>query len=68
MRRQLLVPGGVSADKLRLTLQEPMGWTNSHLHGFVLGEPTYGAQFHYNLSTSRRPLRSASCSATSRLA
>jgi len=46
--RRLLVPGGVRLDKLHLMLQAAMGWTNSHLHCFRLGDLTYGTQFDDN--------------------
>jgi hypothetical protein len=32
--RRLLVPAGVTLAKLHRTLQDAMGWTNSHLHCF----------------------------------
>jgi hypothetical protein len=46
--RRLLVPGGVKLDKLHLMLQAAMGWTNSHLHCFRVGDLTYGTQFDDN--------------------
>src|SRR6266404_1175555 len=40
--RQLCVPGGVSLDRLHKLFQVAMGWTNSHLHQFRVGEIRYG--------------------------
>ncbi len=46
--RRLLVPGSVRLDRLHLMLQAAMGWTNSHLHCFSIGELTFGTQFDDN--------------------
>lgn len=46
--RRLLVPGSARLDKLHLMLQAAMGWTNSHLHCFRVGDLTYGTQFDDN--------------------
>lgn len=40
--RRLLVPSGVSLGELHVVLQEAMGWTNSHLHCFELGDRRLG--------------------------
>jgi hypothetical protein len=40
--RRLLVPGGVRLAKLHEIFQAAMGWTNSHLHSFTIGEDLYG--------------------------
>jgi hypothetical protein len=40
--RRLLVPGSVRLDKLHMIFQEAMGWTNSHLHQFQIGDASYG--------------------------
>jgi hypothetical protein len=40
--RRLLVPGSVRLDELHLIFQEAMGWTNSHLHQFRIGNASYG--------------------------
>ncbi len=32
----------MSLDDFHLTLQIVMGWTNSHLHHFVVGNESYG--------------------------
>src|SRR5215510_867765 len=43
--RRLLVPGSVRLDRLHLIFQEAMGWTNSHLHQFRIGNALYGTHF-----------------------
>ena len=43
--RRVLVPGGVRLAKLHAILQAAMGWTDSHLHVFRIGDDVYGAQF-----------------------
>jgi hypothetical protein len=43
--RRLLVPGGAKVAKLHDMFQAAMGWTNSHLHSFTIGEHLYGMQF-----------------------
>lgn len=43
--RRLLVPGSVRMSKLHAMIQAAMGWTNSHLHCFTVGEDRYGMQF-----------------------
>jgi hypothetical protein len=40
--RRLLVPGGVRLLKLHEMFQAAMGWTNSHLHSFTIGDQLYG--------------------------
>jgi hypothetical protein len=40
--RRLLVPGGVRLAKLHEIFQAAMGWTNSHLHSFTIGDDLYG--------------------------
>ena len=40
--RRLLVPGNVNLFELHAIIQLSMGWTNSHLHMFRLGEEVYG--------------------------
>jgi hypothetical protein len=42
--RRLLVPGGVRLAKLHDMFQAAMGWTNSHLHSFTIGDQLYGMQ------------------------
>ena len=43
--RRVLVPGSLRLDKLHLVFQEVMGWTNSHLHQFRIGDALYGTHF-----------------------
>jgi hypothetical protein len=40
--RRLLAPGSVRLDELHLIFQDAMGWTNSHLHQFRIGQALYG--------------------------
>lgn len=40
--RRLLVPAEVRLPKLHQCLQLTMGWTNSHLHQFKVGDTHYG--------------------------
>jgi hypothetical protein len=42
--RRLLVPGSVRMSKLADILIGAMGWTNSHLHAFRVGDARYGMQ------------------------
>jgi hypothetical protein len=51
--RRLLVPGDVTLEHLHYIIQVAMGWTNSHLHQFIVdglyfGEPhpDYGLEMH----------------------
>lgn len=43
--RRVLVPGGANLGKLDLMVQAAMGWTNSHLHCFNIGDQRYGLQY-----------------------
>jgi hypothetical protein len=43
--RRLLVPAAVRLAKLHDMFQAAMGWTNSHLHSFTIGDDRYGMQF-----------------------
>ena len=40
--RRLEVPGDMDLEKLHEVIQVAMGWTNSHLHQFIVGETFYG--------------------------
>ena len=40
--RRLLVPGEVSLGELHWVIQTAMGWKNSHLHQFLVGDTAYG--------------------------
>ncbi|HEY3842077.1 MAG TPA: plasmid pRiA4b ORF-3 family protein [Acidimicrobiales bacterium] len=42
--RRLLIPGQVKLAKLHLMLQAAMGWSDSHLHAFAIGELRFGLQ------------------------
>lgn len=43
--RRILVPTSVRLDRLADMLIAAMGWTNSHLHCFEIGDERYGTQF-----------------------
>ena len=43
--RRVLVPGSVRLSKLRAMLQAAIGWTDSHLHCFRIGDRLYGTRF-----------------------
>jgi hypothetical protein len=43
--RRVLVPGSVRLDKLHRMLQASMGWEDSHLHYFQVGDRRFGMQF-----------------------
>jgi hypothetical protein len=43
--RRLLVPGGVRLPRLHQMLQVALGWTDSHLHQFRVGEVLWGMHF-----------------------
>jgi hypothetical protein len=40
--RRILVRSDVNLEVLHYTLQVVMGWTNSHLHQFIVGQTFYG--------------------------
>jgi hypothetical protein len=40
--RRIQVPGDVNLRKLHRILQEVMGWSDYHLHQFIVGETYYG--------------------------
>ena len=40
--RRILVPGNATLEKLHDILQVAMGWTDSHLHQFIVGQTYYG--------------------------
>ena len=42
MWRRVLVPAEIGLGELHLVLNEAMGWTNSHLHQFVVGKRKFG--------------------------
>jgi hypothetical protein len=43
--RRVLVPGAIRLAKLSEILLTAMGWTNSHLHAFRVGDKRYGMCF-----------------------
>ncbi len=43
--RRVLVPGRIRLAKLHDIFQASIGWTDSHLHSFVIGKKLYGTQF-----------------------
>jgi hypothetical protein len=43
--RRVLAPGSVRKAKLSEMLPAAMGWTNSYLHAFRVGEKPYGMNF-----------------------
>lgn len=43
--RRILVPTNMTMAKLHAILQATMGWTNSHLHAFTVGDERYGMCF-----------------------
>lgn len=45
--RRLQVPGDAKLDWLHAVLQVAIGWTNSHLHQFKVGEACYSDTRHY---------------------
>jgi hypothetical protein len=46
--RRLQVPGDASLDWLHAVLQVAIGWTNSHLHQFMVGEDCYSDTRHHS--------------------
>src|SRR3954469_19682891 len=43
--RRLLVPGSVRLSRLHAMFQAAMGWSDSHLHAFEIGEDRFGMQY-----------------------
>jgi hypothetical protein len=43
--RRIQVPGNVTLEHLHHILQVAMGWTDSHLHQFIVGNTYYGVPF-----------------------
>jgi hypothetical protein len=55
--RRILVPGNITLAKLHRILQAVMGWTDSHLHQFIVGETYYGVpdpDDFYEVKSERR--------------
>src|SRR5260370_39195984 len=42
--RRILVPSNITLPKLHDLLQLVMGWTDSHLHSFEIGDRTFGME------------------------
>lgn len=42
VRRKLLVPSNITLGDLHTAVNEVMGWTNSHLHQFILRDRRFG--------------------------
>jgi hypothetical protein len=72
----MLVPGSLRLDQLHLVFQEVMGWTNTHLHQFRIGDALYGMHFedwpeeelhetHSNSPMPRPPTSSSAMTMTS---
>lgn len=40
--RRIEVPSTISLPKLHMVFQDALGWTNSHLHSFYIGDKEYG--------------------------
>jgi hypothetical protein len=40
--RQVLIPAGYALDRVHAVIQASMGWQNSHLHEFMIGDRRYG--------------------------
>lgn len=43
--RRLLVPARIDLGRLHDVFQVAMGWTDSHLHAFTIGQARYGMHF-----------------------
>ena len=43
--RRILVPGSIRISKLAEILLAAMGWSNSHLHAFTIGDQRYGMNY-----------------------
>lgn len=40
--RRIEVPATITLSKLHMIFQDALGWTNSHLHSFYIGDKEYG--------------------------
>jgi len=69
--RRLHVPSDIRLSKLHSVLQDAFGWTNSHLHQFVLGERRIGMkgidEFSDDVEDEKRVKLSQIAEAKSRL-
>jgi hypothetical protein len=54
--RRVLIPDNYALEALHVVIQESMGWTNSHLHEFYVGNDTYGVpEFDENTGRNLLP-------------
>ena len=53
--RRLQVPGDARLDWLHAALQVALGWTNSHLHQFRVGEDRYSDTRHHSAESEGAP-------------
>jgi hypothetical protein len=59
--RRLLVRGDMNLGLLHAVIQVSMGWTNSHLHHFLIGDEVYtDSVFEENLDSGEEPDRDES--------
>lgn len=54
--RRLLVPSNVSLAKLHKIIQRAMGWTDSHLHQFMVGKQIYAPPDPEDFGLGRKTL------------
>jgi hypothetical protein len=48
--RRVQVPSGATLSRVHGDIQAVMGWSNSHLHQFEIGDIRYGSPDHDDLS------------------
>lgn len=56
--RRVLVPSDLPLSKLHTVIQAAMGWTNSHLHEFLVGETRSSRRFRLSEPAPDEPIRS----------
>jgi hypothetical protein len=42
--RRIEVPSSITLDRLHLAIQDSMGWSNCHLHKFIIGSEEFGLE------------------------
>jgi hypothetical protein len=47
--RRILIPGDVLLPSLHRIIQIAFGWTNSHLHQFIVGDNFYTVRYPYDM-------------------
>jgi len=55
--RRILVPGDITLAKFHYILQTAMGWTDSHLHQFIVGQTYFGEphpDYGFDMQDERR--------------